>query len=83
VPEDGKGWGYQLEGFVSYRVTQALSLGIGGRYWHMQSQWADAFREPRRRHCRPPAAGGLEARQSRHVRAMSVKSGPYSVIDVH
>ena len=33
VPEDGKGWGYQLEAFLSYRVVEALSVGIGGRYW--------------------------------------------------
>jgi outer membrane protease len=38
VPEDGKGWGYQIEGFVSYRVTPAVSLGVGARYWHMQTQ---------------------------------------------
>ena len=38
IPEDGKGWGYQLEGFVSYRVTEAVSLGIGGRYWSMRTR---------------------------------------------
>ena len=38
IAEDGKGWGYQLEGFVSYRVNEALSLGVGGRYWYMQSR---------------------------------------------
>jgi hypothetical protein len=37
VPEDGTGWGYQLEALVSYRVNDSISLGIGGRYWHMQS----------------------------------------------
>lgn len=38
VPEDGTGWGYQLEGFVSYRVTDMLSLGVGARYWHMETK---------------------------------------------
>jgi hypothetical protein len=37
IPEDGRGWGYQLEGVLSYRVTDQLSVGIGGRYWHMQT----------------------------------------------
>jgi hypothetical protein len=37
IPEDGTGWGYQLEGVLSYRMTDAISVGIGGRYWHMQT----------------------------------------------
>jgi long-subunit fatty acid transport protein len=27
----------QLEGVVSYDVTPAFSVGVGGRYWAMQS----------------------------------------------
>jgi hypothetical protein len=38
LPEDGTGWGYQLEGILSYRVTDFISVGIGGRYWHMQTK---------------------------------------------
>jgi outer membrane protease len=38
IPEDGKGWGYQLEGFVAYRVTEAASIGVGARYWHMETK---------------------------------------------
>jgi len=37
IPEDGRGWGYQLEAVLSYRLTDRISLGLGGRYWHMQS----------------------------------------------
>lgn len=37
VPETGPGWGYQLEAILSYRYNNALSLGVGGRYWHMES----------------------------------------------
>ncbi len=37
VPEDGNGWGYQLEGVVSYRVNDWFSLGVGGRYWHAET----------------------------------------------
>jgi outer membrane protease len=43
VPEDGTGWGYQLEGVLSYRVTNSLSVGIGGRYWHMQTKGLTHF----------------------------------------
>jgi opacity protein-like surface antigen len=34
-PEDGHGIGVQLEGMLSYAVTDALSVGVGGRYWSM------------------------------------------------
>jgi outer membrane protease len=37
IPEDGKGWGYQFEGVLAYQVNQALSVGVGGRYWHMET----------------------------------------------
>jgi len=37
VPEDGTGWGYQLEAVLSYQVTDTINVGIGGRYWHMQT----------------------------------------------
>ncbi|MGH6735546.1 MAG: outer membrane beta-barrel protein [Methyloceanibacter sp.] len=34
-PEHGEGTGVQLEAALSYAVTDALSLGVGGRYWSM------------------------------------------------
>jgi hypothetical protein len=37
VPEDGTGWGYQLEAVLSYRVNEMLNVGIGARYWHMET----------------------------------------------
>ncbi len=43
IPEDGSGWGYQLEGVLSYRVTDSISVGIGGRYWHMQTSGFSHF----------------------------------------
>ncbi len=43
VPEDGTGWGYQLEGVLSYRVTDAITIGVGGRYWHMQTSGNSHF----------------------------------------
>jgi len=35
--QDGHGWGYQLEGLLSYQVDDSISVGLGGRYWHMES----------------------------------------------
>jgi hypothetical protein len=43
IPEDGTGWGYQLEGIISYRVTDFVSVGVGGRYWHMQTKGLTHF----------------------------------------
>ncbi|HML08535.1 MAG TPA: autotransporter outer membrane beta-barrel domain-containing protein [Xanthobacteraceae bacterium] len=37
IPEDGRGQGFQLEALLSYQVTQYASVGIGARYWHMQT----------------------------------------------
>lgn len=34
-PENGEGTGVQLEATLSYALTEALSLGVGGRYWSM------------------------------------------------
>jgi hypothetical protein len=38
IREDGHGWGYQLEALLSYSIDNSLSVGVGGRYWHMQSK---------------------------------------------
>ena len=43
--EDGHGWGYQLEALLSYQLTDAISLGVGGRYWHFQSQGSAHFEQ--------------------------------------
>ncbi len=37
IPEDGTGWGLQVQAMLDYQVNDRLSLGIGGRYWHMQT----------------------------------------------
>jgi opacity protein-like surface antigen len=34
-PQEGEGVGMQLEAMLSYAVTDALSLGVGGRSWSM------------------------------------------------
>jgi len=38
IGESGHGWGYQLEALLSYRFDNAVSVGLGGRYWFMQSR---------------------------------------------
>ncbi len=37
IPEDGHGWGYQIDAVLSYRINDNFSIGLGGRYWHEQS----------------------------------------------
>lgn len=34
-PEDGRGVGVQLEAILTYALTDAWSVGVGGRYWSM------------------------------------------------
>ncbi|SDN44579.1 Opacity protein [Methylobacterium phyllostachyos] len=41
-PEGGRGDGYFLEGIVSYDLTPSVSVGVGGRYWRMQADKAQA-----------------------------------------
>lgn len=43
VPDSGRGHGYQLEAVMSYLVTDALSVGVGGRYWYMKSDATSHF----------------------------------------
>ncbi len=38
IPEDGHGTGYQFEAVLSYRIDDQFDIGIGGRYWHMDSR---------------------------------------------
>ncbi len=37
IPEDGTGWGYQLEATADYTLANHVTIGVGGRYWHMQA----------------------------------------------
>ena len=43
IPEDGTGWGYQLEGVLSFQVTDYMSVRVGGRYWHAQTKGLTHF----------------------------------------
>jgi Omptin family len=37
IPENGTGNGYQIDAVISYNLTPTSSIGIGGRYWHMEA----------------------------------------------
>jgi hypothetical protein len=43
VPDDGKGWGYQFDAIVSYRFSDWVSVGVGGRYWHVEAKGHSHF----------------------------------------
>jgi outer membrane protease len=43
IPETGTGQGYQLEAALSYQLTPHTSIGIGGRYWHMETNGSTDF----------------------------------------
>ena len=43
IPEDGTGWGYQLEAMLDYTLANRVTVGIGGRYWHMQTKGTTHF----------------------------------------
>jgi hypothetical protein len=37
IPENGADMGVQLEALLSYQVTDCWNVGIGARYWQLQS----------------------------------------------
>jgi len=45
IPEDGTGWGVQLQAMLDYHLNDHLSLGIGGRYWQMQATGSAHFED--------------------------------------
>ena len=45
IPEDGTGWGYQLEASADYTLANHVTLGVGARYWHMQTSGTSHFED--------------------------------------
>jgi hypothetical protein len=43
IPEGGGGAGVQLEAIASYRVSDHITLGLGGRYWYLQTRGNTEF----------------------------------------
>jgi outer membrane protease len=83
VPEDGKGWGCQIDGFLSYRVTEGVSLGIGGRYWYMQTRGLTHFENHINGFVASPQPVDWKTQNFGVFVQASLKLGPYFVIDVH
>ena len=83
IPEDGRGWGYQFEGFMQYRVTEALSVGFGGRYWYMQTHGLTHFEGHVNGVAALPQPVEWKVNNFGAFVQLSLKFGPYYVIDVH
>lgn len=43
LPEDAQGNGFQIDAMVHYQVTDAFSVGLGGRWWHIQGDGSSHF----------------------------------------
>ena len=83
IPEDGTGWGFQLDTFLSYRVYENLSVGIGGRYWIMQSRGFTHFENNIVNFPASPQPVDWKTQNFGVFLQASLKLGPYSVLDVH
>lgn len=44
-PASGSGAGFQIDAVASYRFTDAFSLGVGGRWWHLDTSAVDSFQQ--------------------------------------
>jgi hypothetical protein len=80
IPEDGTGWGYQLEGILSYRVTEFINVGVGGRYWHMQTKGLTHFEGHVVHFDASPQPVDWKTDNYGVFLQTSLKFGPYSVI---
>ena len=44
-PATGNGNGFQIEAIASYQFTNSLGLGVGGRWWHLDTNAVDSFQQ--------------------------------------
>jgi hypothetical protein len=80
IPEDGNGWGFQIDAMVNYRLSDWVNLGAGVRYWHLEARGQTHFEghvvgfnaQPQVVQWRADHVGGF-------VQA-SIKFGPYNTI---
>jgi hypothetical protein len=82
LPEDGKGWGYQIEAFLSYQVYEALSIGVGGRYWYMQTRGLTHFENHIVGFTALPQVVEWKTQNFGVFVQGSLKLGPYNLISV-
>jgi hypothetical protein len=45
IPEFGGGTGIQLEAIMTYQVNDNITLGLGGRYWYLQTRGTTDFED--------------------------------------
>jgi outer membrane protease len=83
VPEDGTGWGYQIDAFLAYQVNEVLSVGIGGRYWYMQTRGFTHFEDHVVGFAVSPQRVDWKVENFGVFLQASLKLGPYSLLDVH
>jgi hypothetical protein len=68
---------------MQYRVTEALSVGFGGRYWHMQTHGLMHFEGHINGASASPQPVEWKVNSFGAFVQLSLKFGPYYVIDVH
>ncbi|MBX7106884.1 MAG: hypothetical protein K1X57_22630 [Gemmataceae bacterium] len=44
-PGTGSGKGLQVEAGIDYRLTDTFSMGVGGRWWHLESSAVESFNQ--------------------------------------
>jgi hypothetical protein len=44
-PAAGTGNGFQIDAIVSYQFTNAFNVGIGGRWWHLDTNVVDTYQQ--------------------------------------
>jgi hypothetical protein len=42
-PASGAGNGFQLDAILAYQLTSSFNLGVGGRWWHLETNAIDSF----------------------------------------
>jgi hypothetical protein len=42
-PSSGNGSGFQIDAIVSYALTDGFNVGLGGRWWHLDTTTLDSF----------------------------------------
>jgi outer membrane protease len=82
LPEDGRGWGYQIDAFLAYRVNEVASVGIGGRYWYMQTRGHTHFENHIIAGVGVPQVLEWKTENFGVFVQGSVKLGPYNLISV-
>ena len=45
IGTNGVGNGFQIDAIVSYQFSNALSLGLGGRWWHLNTNAVDSYQQ--------------------------------------